>query len=144
MWRYIVQPNTIGSVNGGASMSDLPILQKLYDLIIWFIPILNGLPKSHKFNLGNRIITSLYDLLDGLITARYMTEKRAHLQALNTQLDILRYQTRLLLDFHLIDAKRYEYAGRQINAIGSELGGWIKQQQASLSKPITKHELAHA
>jgi hypothetical protein len=25
---------------------------------------------------------------------------------------------------------RYEYAGKQINAIGTDLGGWMKQQKA--------------
>ncbi len=40
-------------------MSDLPIIQKTYDLIKWDVPILNRLPKDHKFLLGNQIITQL-------------------------------------------------------------------------------------
>lgn len=52
-------------------MSDLPIIQKTYDLIKWYVPILNRLRRDHKFLLANRIITELYDLLDGLILARY-------------------------------------------------------------------------
>jgi hypothetical protein len=71
----------------------------------------------------------LYDLLEGLIQARYAKEKLTQLEALNVKLDILRHQTRLLLDFNLIKTERYEYAGQQINAIGTELGGWIKQQR---------------
>ncbi len=80
------------------TMSEVPIIQKTYDLIKWYIPILNRLPRDHKFNLGNRIASGLYDLLEGLIQARYAREKMSQLQKLNTPLDVLRYQTRLLFD----------------------------------------------
>jgi len=116
-------------------VSDLPIIQKTHDLIQWYVPILNRLPRDHKFMLGDRIISGLYDLLEGLIRARYAREKLPQLQQLNTQLDILRHQTKLLLAFKLISAKRYEYVGQYINGIGTELGGWIKQQRQQ-----TKHE----
>jgi len=110
-------------------MSELPIIQKTYDLIKWYVPILNRLPRNHKFLLGDRIITGLYDLLEGLILARYAKEKLARLEVLNAKLDILRHQTRLLLDFDLMKVERYEYVGKLLNEIGSELGGWIKQQR---------------
>lgn len=108
---------------------DLPIIQKTYDLIKWYIPILNRLPRDHRFTLGERITNGLYDLLEGLISARYSQQKLAQLELLNHRLDLLRHQTRLLLDFQLIQTERYEYAGRLLNEIGTELGGWIKQQR---------------
>lgn len=111
------------------SMNDLPVIQKTYDLIKWYVPILNRLPRSHQLMLGNRIVSSLYELLENLITARYSREKLSILEPLNAQLDVLRHQTRLLLDFGLIADHRYEYAGKSINAIGAELGGWIKHQR---------------
>ena len=111
-------------------MKELPIIQKTYDLIKWYIPILNRLPKNHRFALGERIVNNLYDLLEELIQVRYAKkDKLTRLQSLNTELDILRYQTRLLYDFHLISDKRYKYINQQLNGIGIELGGWIKQQQ---------------
>lgn len=78
-------------------MKELPIIQKTYDLIKWYIPILNRLPRNHRFALGDRLVNNLYDLLEGLIQARYAkNDKLDQLKSLNTQLDILRYQTRLL------------------------------------------------
>ena len=115
------------------TVSDLPIIQKTYDLIKWYVPILNRLPRDHKFMLGDRIIKGLYDLLEGLIQARYAKEKLTQLGVLNTQLDILRHQTRLLLDFHLLSDQRYEYVSQHINTIGTDLGGWIKQQRQQQS-----------
>ena len=57
-------------------MEELPIIQKTYDLIKWYVPILNRLPKAHRFILGDRMINGLYDILDDLIIARYGKEKR--------------------------------------------------------------------
>ncbi|MDJ0902468.1 MAG: diversity-generating retroelement protein Avd [Xenococcus sp. MO_188.B8] len=110
-------------------MSELPVIQKTYDFIQWYVPILNRLPRNHKFTLGDRAITKLYDLLEGLIEARYAREKLQKLEQLNSKLDILRYQTRMLLDFQLISFPRYQYASKQLNGIGIDLGGWIKQQK---------------
>jgi hypothetical protein len=110
-------------------LSELPIIQRTYDLIRWYVPILNQMPRNHKFMLGDRIVARLYDLLENLILARYETDKLSRLESLNSQLDILRHQTRLLLDFNILSIERYEFAGEHLNLIGSELGGWIKQQK---------------
>jgi hypothetical protein len=110
-------------------MEELPIIQKTYDLIQWYVPILNRLSRNHKFLLGDRVITGLYDLLEGLIQARYASNKLPKLETLSSGLDILRYQTRLLLDFYLMDTQRYAYAGQLLSGIGADLGGWMKQQR---------------
>ena len=110
-------------------MAELPIIQKTYDLIKWYVPILNRLPRNHRFLLGDRITSGLYDLLENLIQARYEQDKLSRLQSLNSKLDILRHQTRLLLDFELVADRRYEYISNLLNSIGADLGGWIKQQQ---------------
>ncbi len=106
--------------------TELPIIQKTYDLIKWYVPILNRLPRDHRFQLGDRMVMGLYGLLESLIMARYQRDKLPQLQVINSKLDVLRYQTRLLLDFDLLSHKRYQYVGQLINAIGTDLGGWIK------------------
>ncbi len=113
-------------------MNELPIIQKTYDLIKWYVPILNRFPRSHKFNLGDHTIAALYDILESLIYARYAKEKLTLLEPLNGKLDLLRYQTRLMLDFDLIKLDRYEYAGRLLGEIGNQLGDWIDQQKIKL------------
>ena len=113
-------------------MEDLPVIQKAYDLILWYVPILNRLPRDQKFALGDRIVSSLYDLHEGLILARYDKQRSARLETLNGTLDVLHHQTRLLLDFDLISPDRYAHAAKLINDVGVELGGWIKQQKRSV------------
>ncbi len=110
-------------------MKELSVIQKTYDCIKWYVPIIERLPKIHKFSLGDRIINQLYDLLEGLIKAKYAKNKLPQLESLNIELDILRYQTRMLLDFNKISVERYEYAIKLLDEIGIELGGWIKKQR---------------
>ena len=110
-------------------MEELPVIQKAYDLIKWYVPILQRLPRNYRFTLGDRMMSSLYALLEDLIQARYARDKLSLLKAVNSRLDILRYQTRLLLDFELVEVRRYEYASGLINTVGTDLGGWIKQQK---------------
>ncbi|MEM7772336.1 MAG: diversity-generating retroelement protein Avd [Cyanobacteria bacterium P01_A01_bin.37] len=120
---------------------ELPVIQKTYDLIRWYVPIFNRLPKDHRFGLGERMTKTLYELLEGLIQARYSRkEKLSRLQFLNTHLDILCYQTRLLLDFELISLDRYDYAGQQLRSVGQDLGGWIKsmRQKTADRRPDTE------
>jgi hypothetical protein len=118
------------------STNELKVVQKVYDLIKWYVPILNRLPRDHKFILGDRMIRCLYDLLEGLLDARFSSDNLNKLQALNLKLDILRYQTRLLHDFVLISTERYEYVSRLLQEIGAELGAWIKHKKQQESKKV--------
>lgn len=113
-----------------ATQDELPIVQQTYDLIKWYIPILNRLPRDHKFGLGQRMVSELYELLEGLVLARYDRDRLAKLQPLSGKLDVLQYQTRLLFDFQLIALNRYQYASDRINEIGKQLSGWISQQRS--------------
>jgi hypothetical protein len=115
--------------------TELPIVQKTYDLIKWYVPILNRVSRDHKFGLGDRMVTILYDLLEGLVEARYSRNKLALLEPLSGKLDILQYQTRLMLDFDLMDLKRYEYASGLIDELGKQLTGWLNQQQRDKEAP---------
>lgn len=108
---------------------ELSIIQKTHDLIRWFVPLLNRLPRDFKFTLGARIHDQLYALLEGLIQAKYRRTRLVLLKELNVQLEILRHQTRLLHEFELFNAKRYEFVSKALNEIGMELGGWIRKEQ---------------
>lgn len=115
------------------SVPDLPIIQKTYDLILWYVPRLNKFPRDTKFVLGDRIQATLYGFLEGLIRARYRRDKLDLLEGLNAELDVLRFQTRLCVDLKLLDLRRYEHASGLMNEIGEGLGGWIRQQRRRAS-----------
>ena len=108
---------------------DLQVIKKTYDLIKWYIPIINRMPKHYKFGVGDRIAGYLYDIMESLIIARYTKDKISILETLNAKLEILRYQSRLLLDFNLIEENRYIYINAQLQEIGNEIGGWLRYQK---------------
>jgi len=120
---------------------ELPVIQRTYDLVCWYVPILNRPPRDHRFNLGDRIIANLYELLEGLIAARYGRDKLGALERLNFKLELLRYQTRLLADFGLLPADRREYAARGLNEVGAQIGAWIaslRRRQGQPLEPLAK------
>jgi len=108
---------------------ELTIIQKMYDLILWFVPMIERLPRSHRYTLGARIENGLYGILEELIIVKYAKEKIDRLTLLNAKLDVLRYQTRLLVGLKMIEPKKLAFATELINGVGVELGGWIKQQR---------------
>ena len=87
-------------------MKDITIIQKVYDLIKWYVPLLNRLPRDHKFILGDRIISGLYDFLEEIILARYSKEKLTRLEKLNGQLDLLRHSCRRILSGRVVAGRR--------------------------------------
>ena len=46
---------------------ELIVVQKAYDLIAWAVPAIGKFPRNHRFVLGERMETALYDLLDALV-----------------------------------------------------------------------------
>ena len=84
---------------------ELPIIQRTYDLIQWYIPRINKFPRDYRFALGDEMQRGLYGLLNGLIRARYRKDKVELLEALNAELEVVRYQTRLCKNFELLDTE---------------------------------------
>ncbi|WP_229424202.1 four helix bundle protein [Moorena producens] len=54
---------------------ELSVIQKNYDVIKWYVPIIDRFPKITKFTLGDRIINGMYNLLEELIKAKYANKK---------------------------------------------------------------------
>ena len=79
--------------------------------------------------LGDWIVNAALDLLELLVEASYERDKRELLRRANLRLERLRCLVRVSKDLQLLSLRRYEYAAREINEVGTLLGGWIKQQQ---------------
>ena len=114
--------------------AELSAITKAYDLVQWYVPIIGRFPRSHRFVLGERMETTLYGILEMLVRAKYRREKSALLEEANLQLEILRFQTRLAKDLELVALKRYEHVAREIDKLGCEVGGWLRQQGGGKAK----------
>lgn len=111
-------------------MEDVPIIvTKAYDITSWLLQQVNTFPRTHRFVLGDRIANTALDVLEGLVDASHLRDKRAVLSGINLKLERLRYLIRMSKDLEILSLRKYEHAAREINEVGAMLGGWIKQQR---------------
>ncbi len=116
------------------TLKEVNALTKTYDLLLWIIPQLEKFPKSQRYLLGDRIETRLLDIMELIIEAIYTKNKTALLKEANLKIEQLRYLIRLVMDLKYLSINRYEHVSKCLNEIGSEIGGWIKYQQAKDEK----------
>ena len=90
------------------------------------VPKLEKFPRSQRFLIGDRIESTMLDILDLLIDAAYSKTKSNILRQANLKLEKLRYLIRISKDLHLISIKGYEFAARGIDGVGTSIGGWMK------------------
>jgi hypothetical protein len=114
---------------------ELPVIERTYDLVKWFMGHLAKFPRSHRYSLGQRIESRLYDVLEQLIRAKYAERgaKVPHLASVNLDLEVLRFLSRLAHELAFFPHKAHEYAARELNEIGRLVGGWLRQQREATS-----------
>ena len=111
---------------------ELLVIDRMYELVKWFLGRLAKFPRSHRYGLGQRIEAHLYGIFEELIRAKYAAgpKKTRGLEVANRDLEVLRLLTRLAHELKLLPHKSHEYAIREMNEIGRMVGGWLKQQQS--------------
>lgn len=79
------------------SKNTLPVVDRTYALLKWYLGRLEKFPRSHRYGLGQRIEGTLYGLFEGLVRACYASAgaKAPELTEVNLKLEILRMHTRL-------------------------------------------------
>ena len=55
----------------GKSASELVVITKMYDLVVWGCQHVARFPRSHKFTIGDRLAIRLQNLFDLLVRAKY-------------------------------------------------------------------------
>lgn len=108
---------------------ELPIIRAFYEFVLWLNPKIAKFPRDHRFTLGERMERCLYDILDNLIRAKYRRDRKATLEQVNIDLEILRFQIRLAKDLRCLPLKAYGGAAERITDIGRQVGGWIRSGQ---------------
>ncbi len=104
------------------------IVLKVYALLKDLIPILNKMPRSQKFSLGDRLQNHVSELLEGYIRAYYAQAalKIELLHANNLLLEIIRHYIRLAFELNYFSHPQYKNLAEQVDEIGRMTGGWLK------------------
>ena len=109
-------------------LSDVPIIQKVYDFYRDFYGLLPQMPKQDRHTLGGKIQNTCLDLTESLICAS-RTERKSklgYLEEAATKLDLLKLLLRLAEDIKSIPTKKYLALSEKLQEIGKMLGGWIR------------------
>ncbi len=59
---------------------ELPIIRRMYDLVLCYVPGLYKLPRGYNLALGDRIQAGLLHVLETQIRAKYRKDKRPVLE----------------------------------------------------------------
>lgn len=128
-----------------AARPNVSAVESMYRFVLWLVPVLDGMPRSQKFLLGDRIQTTAMEVLDHLIEAAYSRERAGLLRRANLGLEKLRFWMRMAKDLKLIDFKHYENAARGIDDVGRQVGGWLKSNRpAGTTTPDADAGAEHA
>jgi hypothetical protein len=125
--RAAAREKKIGSQSMPKNETEMVVINKFYELLIWTSNHIVKFPRMHKFTLGDRLQTRLYHILDLLLRAKYSRERWALLQDVNLELESLRYQYRIAKDLNCLPLNSYGFAARAVNEVGKLIGGWIKR-----------------
>lgn len=105
---------------------ELPIIRAHYDLIVWMTPKVGKFPREHRFTLGQNIERLVSLILEKLIRAKFSRQRRDILDAVNVDLEVLRFQVRLAKDLHCLSLQSYGQISQKLLDIGRQVGGWMR------------------
>jgi len=105
----------------------LIIIPKAEKYIEYMLVILLKLPRTEKFNIGNEIKTSMYDMLKNILLAsKIHRNKRLHFYNLvDSNIYYQRICIRIMYNNKWIDEKKYKHSNELLSEIGKILGGLI-------------------
>lgn len=105
---------------------ELPVMVRAYDMAMHIIPLVEKMPRTHKFTLGDRIVDHVYEILEQLVDARYSRQRAPILRHINLALEKLRVLLRIASEMRAISIKAYGSATARANEVGAMIGGWMK------------------
>ena len=101
-------------------------VQDCHALLIWLIPLLDNFPRNRRFTLGERLESGMLEILELLVEAAYIINKRELLNRANRRLAVVRHLWRMAYELQTIQAKRYEHGAKLLEQLGKQVGGWLK------------------
>ncbi len=108
-------------------------VQVCHELLLWLIPQIDKFPRVRRFTLGERIETGLLDVLELLVETAYTRNKEAPLRRANLRLEVVRHLWRLAHELKVIATRQYEHGAKLIDALGRQIGGWLRSREPSQS-----------
>lgn len=115
---------------GRSRSSQAPVVGKVYDLLLWYLPVTARFRRTLRYTVGERIDSGLLEIHGFLTDAAYGRERVAALDQAARLLDRVRLLTRLAHDLQALDHRRYLFASERLVEVGRMVGGWRRAAAA--------------
>ena len=101
-------------------------VQACHELLLWLIPHLDKFPRVRRFTLGERLESTLIEVLELLVEAAFSRVKQDALKRANLRLEVVRHLWRLAHELQVIPLRQYEHGSRLMDDLGRQVGGWLR------------------
>lgn len=112
-----------------ALSEDTAIYRTAYRLLLQSQPIVVQMPRTYRYDLGQRITNTLLDILTLIIEANRAHDKREALRRLQVKHEILAMLYNVGVDLQAISRKHLATLLPLIDSIGKQATGWNKSLQ---------------
>ena len=79
-------------------------VQAAHELLLWIIPQIDKFPRVRRFTLGERLESTLLEVLEATLEAAFSARKQAALDRANLRLETARHLWRLALELRAAPA----------------------------------------
>lgn len=100
------------------------IFQSAYILTVEIYKATSKFSKTYKYTIGEKLKDHCGDMLDIIVVANSVEDKKELLKTLNSQLEKIRIHLRLACDLKIISHRLLGVLNKHIEEIGRQLGGW--------------------
>ena len=115
---------------------ELKLIPKYERYIQYSIEMLNKIPRTEKFNIGNEYKKIMYEILEDIyyIQKIHISKWLYYLNKIDAELNIQRCLLRILYKNRWIDSKKFNISIKLIGEIGKIIGGSFKYYAAHYKK----------
>lgn len=125
------------------TVPELAVIQSAYDLILWVTGRVARFPRSHRYGLGARLESRLWELLDLLVEAKVTHQKLPHLQQAATRLEQSRLLLRAAFDLQLFDAASHHATWERFDSVARQIVGWRRHAARRAAGPAPPPPTSH-
>ena len=111
-------------------------VQACHELLLRLVPQLDKFPRLRRFTVGERLESTLLEVLELLVEAAYSRTKQAALKRANVRLEVARHLWRLAYELHAVSTRRYKHGAELMDGLGKQIGGWLRSRQPAGSERV--------
>ena len=107
---------------------ELQLIPKYERYIEYILNMLNKIPRTEKYSIGNEFKSSMYQTIENIVYIPKIEKRRKmyYLNSIDAKLNCQRIYLRIMKDNRWIDEKKYRIAFEMLLEVGKILGGLIK------------------